>query len=141
MARRQALLTTVAVLVATGSASGAGYFNLPTSLQQCLGVGFGPGYHAPLILGPPWKGVGAVQRVKRVWHPLKPPCHSGFAEPAVLGMSPASSYGPAYDSMPMHTGAPMGPTFSTQAFTVMEPTPAEPPTAGYEVVPAPAASR
>ena len=26
----------------------AGYYNMPSSLRQCLGYGFGPGYHAPL---------------------------------------------------------------------------------------------
>jgi len=46
----------VAVLLATLSAAApagaAGYWNLPSTFCQCMGIGWGAGYHAPLVLGP-----------------------------------------------------------------------------------------
>jgi len=35
------------------SAIAAGYWNVPSNFCQWLGTGFGGGYHAPLMLGPP----------------------------------------------------------------------------------------
>jgi hypothetical protein len=45
------LLCLAAVLWAI-PALGAGYWNMPSSVYQCLGYGCGAGYHAPLLLGP-----------------------------------------------------------------------------------------
>jgi len=33
-------------------ADAIGYWNMPGNVCQCLGCGWGPGYHAPLVLGP-----------------------------------------------------------------------------------------
>jgi len=53
---RLKLTTFAAVLLvispATMPAGATGYWNLPGSFCQCMGVGWGAGYHAPLILGP-----------------------------------------------------------------------------------------
>lgn len=46
-------------------AEGAGRFNMPTSLSQCLGYGYGAGYHAPLQLAPPWVGGIGPERIQR----------------------------------------------------------------------------
>ena len=46
-----AALTLTMVTATTSSVFAAGYYNMPTSLPQCLGLGYGPGYHAPLMLG------------------------------------------------------------------------------------------
>jgi hypothetical protein len=58
--RRQILLACFAVaaivaieVIGTAQARAAGYYNLPGNFCQCWGHGFGAGYHAPLILGPP----------------------------------------------------------------------------------------
>ncbi|MEQ8846312.1 hypothetical protein [Botrimarina sp.] len=76
-----------------------GHFNMPTSLQQYLGVGFGPGYHAPMLLGPRHKARVAAQRVRRLPAPLLPPPRdAGFSAPACLGAGaewPMSSHNPA----------------------------------------------
>ena len=53
---RLKLTTLAAVLLvisaATMPAGATGYWNLPGSFCQCIGVGWGAGYHAPLVLGP-----------------------------------------------------------------------------------------
>lgn len=56
MARKgvQAVVTMTALLGVAASAHAAGRFNLPTDLPQCLGYGYGAGYHAPILLGSPW---------------------------------------------------------------------------------------
>lgn len=85
----RARLVTIAALVALASpAVGAGYYNMPTSWQQCLGVGFGPGYHAPLLLGPMMESGIAAQRVQRVPAPYPPPACGGFDAPSVWCDSP-----------------------------------------------------
>lgn len=47
----------VAIAVAFGaiggqSAAAIGFWNMPGTFCQCMGYGNGPGYHAPLLLGP-----------------------------------------------------------------------------------------
>lgn len=75
----------VALLVGTTSAaSAAGYYNMPTSLRQCLGMGFGPGYHAPLLLGPSLKAGTATKPVTRLPMPLAPPATAGFTATPTL---------------------------------------------------------
>lgn len=37
---------------APATAWAIGYYNLPGNFCQCFGYGNGPGYHAPLVLGP-----------------------------------------------------------------------------------------
>lgn len=54
-------------------ALGAGYFNMPTNLRQCLGYGYGPGYHAPMLLGPMMKAGIEAQRLHRVPTAFAPP--------------------------------------------------------------------
>ena len=55
------------------NASGAGYFNMPTNLRQCLGYGYGPGYHAPMLLGPMMKAGIEAKRLHRVPTAFAPP--------------------------------------------------------------------
>jgi hypothetical protein len=43
---------TLAVFSAAAPASATGYWNLPSTFCQCMGVGWGAGYHAPFVLGP-----------------------------------------------------------------------------------------
>lgn len=75
-------------------AVGVGHYNMPTSLPQCMGMGFGPGYHAPLLLGPKWKAGVAAQPVRRLPAPLPPPACGGFDAPSVWGEAPPPSGGP-----------------------------------------------
>jgi hypothetical protein len=57
--RRRKLMVFLAVVFAVvfGAADpelvrAAGYWNVPGTVAQCIGHGYGGGYHAPLILGP-----------------------------------------------------------------------------------------
>src|SRR5436190_10778379 len=57
--RRRKLMAFLAVVFAvvleagdTEPARAAGYWNVPGTVAQCIGHGYGGGYHAPLILGP-----------------------------------------------------------------------------------------
>jgi hypothetical protein len=48
------LVLGVACLGVTGQpALAVGYWNLPGNFCQCFGYGWGPGYHASMVLGPP----------------------------------------------------------------------------------------
>jgi hypothetical protein len=79
--RRLAQIAVVAAAVAVAGpldARANGRFNMPTSVAQCLGVGFGPGYHAPMVLGPAWKSWSGQQRLRRIPAPLAPPIEAGF---------------------------------------------------------------
>ena len=38
--------------IGANPAQAGGWYHMPTSFCQCMGWGFGPGYHAPLMLGP-----------------------------------------------------------------------------------------
>jgi hypothetical protein len=43
---------TLAVFSVAAPAGATGYWNMPSTFCQCMGVGWGAGYHAPLLLGP-----------------------------------------------------------------------------------------
>jgi len=53
------------VLGSAAVASATGYWNMPGTFCQWSGHGFGGGYHAPLVLGPPtcecWSGPNEVR--------------------------------------------------------------------------------
>jgi hypothetical protein len=46
------LLAVAVSCVATSCDAASGFFNMPTTLPQHMGMGFGPGYHAPMVLRP-----------------------------------------------------------------------------------------
>lgn len=103
-----ALLAALA-LVAAPPAEGAGLWNLPTNLRQCLGIGFGPGYHAPFVTQVPVLSKTATQPTIYTLHPPRASgCPSGFCE----GMSSLGGYAPvAYETHvhgPHVHGAPVG---------------------------------
>ncbi len=56
-----------------------------------MGMGFGPGYHAPLLLGPKLKAKIASQPVRRLPAPLPPPPCGGFDGPSQWDESPAGA--------------------------------------------------
>jgi hypothetical protein len=89
-----------AVLVASAASTpafGTGYWNLPSNFCQCLGCGFGAGYHTPLILGPAtWDGVCAHNEVRLPCAPTPPygsyghcNCSSHFSAPSILDPTPS----------------------------------------------------
>lgn len=43
----------------------AGHYNMPSTFRQCVGCGFGAGYHSQLTLEPTYKGVAASPGVRR----------------------------------------------------------------------------
>ena len=88
----------LAFTVVASPALGAGYYNLPTSLPQCLGMGFGPGYHAPMVMGPMMKAPTSAQRVERLPAALAPPMYGGFDSTTVWNDAPVGE--------PWHASAP-----------------------------------
>lgn len=128
-------------MLSPGVSDAAGLYNMPTSLQQCLGVGVGPGYHAPLMLSPWWKAGIEAKTVKRVKHPFSPPCASSFAAPTVWngGHStagyPAGGYQPPV-SPQYAVGSTMQPMMAPM---LMAPAAPNSPSGNYEVIPMPAA--
>jgi len=52
IAVRAAALASLVVLSSTATVHAIGYWNLPGTIYQWSGHGFGGGYHAPLVLGP-----------------------------------------------------------------------------------------
>ncbi|MEX2308514.1 MAG: hypothetical protein WD738_13015 [Pirellulales bacterium] len=47
-----ALVSAASVWLQGKPARAAGYWNVPSTFCQCVGCGWGAGYHAPLVLGP-----------------------------------------------------------------------------------------
>jgi hypothetical protein len=79
--------------LSTSTCQAAGRWHVPSTPCQYMGYGFGPGYHAPMVLGPTWKSWPASPGVQRVAHPPQAPCPQcvgGFA-----GYGAANSYYPA----------------------------------------------
>lgn len=70
----------------------AGWYNMPTSLPQCLGYGYGPGYHSPMILGP---RLAAGVEAKRVVYvpraPISQPCGNSFGESSCIDLGSGST--------------------------------------------------
>lgn len=139
------VLVALSCMAIAGEATASGFYNMPTNLRQCLGYGYGPGFHAPMVLGPMWKTRLASQRIKRMPHALSPPAQSGFAQPSALEMPYASGvhgYG-APTGMPMT--AYTWPVISQQSHLPMmtQPVLTSPSRGygGYETVPAPQPAR
>lgn len=95
-------------LAAQPCLAASGFFNMPTTLPQCLGVGFGPGYHAPMVMKPyylAWnEGKGIVRanphRFPPIYHtqaaiPYDTPATLGYNSPSVQRYAPAQHYAPA----------------------------------------------
>ncbi|MEN0110669.1 MAG: hypothetical protein AAF805_08075 [Planctomycetota bacterium] len=132
--RRVALRLTAAltVIAAADASLGAGYFNMPTSFAQCLGLGWGPGYHAPLLLGPAVKARIATQDVRRLPAPLGPPPSSmGVGHASVMPphppMTPAAAWhaAPPAVSRPIFAGPTLAPAGYAPAPSAAEAVPAE----------------
>ncbi len=93
----------------TQQAMAAGWYNMPTSLMQCIGYGYGPGYHSPLILGPRMAaGIEAKRTVYVPRAPISYPSGTSFGDPchvdsACDGMPPMDSSFPGM----MPTNRPM----------------------------------
>ncbi|TWT89649.1 hypothetical protein Mal64_00260 [Pseudobythopirellula maris] len=77
-------------------AQAVGRWNLPTSSNQWWGFGYGPGYHAPMVLGPSYKAKVAGQGVERMQTPMSPPAHA----PSRVFYGNQSGYGGAADFGP-----------------------------------------
>jgi hypothetical protein len=92
-------------VVLAASATAAGRWNMPSRAIQYTGLGYGPGYHAPLVLGPSWQAGVANPGVERLPAPLVadcPPggvCWHGYTSLAVDSVGPAGAH---------HSGPPSG---------------------------------
>lgn len=79
-------------------ASAAGRWNMPSRTIQFAGVGYGAGYHAPMLLGPAYHARVANPGVQRLSAPLVVDCSVGSscwqAQPQHLGPA-ADVYHPA----------------------------------------------
>ncbi|MEO1497213.1 MAG: hypothetical protein AAFV43_08695 [Planctomycetota bacterium] len=94
-------LASLTLILAIGDrAAAAGRFNLPTSLPQCLGVGFGPGYHAPMLLGPAMRAGTESQQVRRLPAAPRSGPSYGFGAPAVRPASATPLYGLPHAARP-----------------------------------------
>ncbi|TWT48893.1 hypothetical protein [Botrimarina hoheduenensis] len=111
-------LTLLGVL-SVAETQAAGRFNLPTSLPQCLGIGYGAGYHAPLTLSHVWRGGTEWQRIQRLPQPPAPrsvPAYGGAFLPAAgddgscFGTHGEAAYGPQPADAYGYGPAPYGPT-------------------------------
>lgn len=89
---RSLAVVCVAVLLSS-PAEGAGWFNMPTSPCQCIGYGYGPGYHAPLVLGSPLASGIEAKRLLRVQRAPISSTYSSFDAPSSLPTIGHPSYG------------------------------------------------
>lgn len=113
--------TTALILCVAVPSWGAGIWNLPTTGRQYLGVGYGAGYHAPLVVGHPWHSGVASPGVHRVpassWHHGS--WHHGSMAGGLLGPSEIHFH-PAGFSGGVHSGMPASPDNTPRS--QMEPT-------------------
>jgi hypothetical protein len=65
-----ALLAGLSIAAPAGA---SGYWNVPSSLCQCVGCGWGAGYHAPFVLGPITCANWCSHNEVRVQYPPAPP--------------------------------------------------------------------
>lgn len=136
----------IIVLMLTVHAHAAGRWNMPTTPAQCLGWGFGPGYHAPMTLGSVALAPVEYQGVQRSLRPLpspqyvyvpelhrprRPALPEGMQHLQYLQPTPgASSFTPSAGAMPgpVLNGAeeiplPQEPTSPSDARRIFQPTP------------------
>ncbi len=78
------LLAIVVSCVAASCDAASGFFNMPTTLPQHMGLGFGPGYHAPMVLRPYHRAWNEGQGIVRA-RPHEYPAI--YPRQAVRGMS------------------------------------------------------
>lgn len=57
-------LMTVLAWGYSGTVQATGWYHMPSNLMQTMGWGFGPGYHAPLVLGP--HGMAPTRQQERI---------------------------------------------------------------------------
>lgn len=85
------LVALVGLLLAASSVEGAGFYNMPSSLRQCVGYGVGPGYHAPLCLGPAEQaGIASKPLIRTRAGYLHRAADRVFTAPSMLGIEPPS---------------------------------------------------
>lgn len=127
------LASVVALLIALAAgnqASAIGYWNMPGSVCQCAGYGWGAGYHAKFVLGPITAYDCCAHNEVRLPYAPQPPyacygqygCGCRYGQPSLLAPSdvPAES--------PTTTYEPISPTAAEQepmSAPSMEPEPVE----------------
>jgi hypothetical protein len=91
------------ILAESITAGAAGYWNVPSTFCQCCGCGFGGGYHAPLILGPPTYECFAGPNEVRVPHAPNPYACAPYCNGGCNAAAPAAMTRVAHPStMPNH---------------------------------------
>jgi hypothetical protein len=91
------LVLVVAVLATAAPAGAAGYWHVPSSFCQCVGSGWGAGYHAPLVLGPgSCRSLCTTNEVRLPYAPapyygctMQNGCAGGYYQPTQLEPLPA----------------------------------------------------
>ncbi len=78
-----AVAAACALFTFADQSAAVGRWNMPSNSAQYMGVGFGPGYHAPMVLGRCWKAKPASPGVDRVPAPLCAPSGLGY-----VGLTP-----------------------------------------------------
>ncbi|TWT33676.1 hypothetical protein KOR34_35090 [Posidoniimonas corsicana] len=113
------LRITTAVLVALAAATGqaaSGFFNMPSSLPQQIGCGWGPGYHAELALKPYHHAWNASKGIVRVRPRRSPALHPQQA-PSHYHAHPAPAAGVVYQGGPTAAQPPAPATAGPQLFS------------------------
>jgi hypothetical protein len=96
-------LATLAVLAGSQIADAAGYWNVPSTFCQWCGCGFGGGYHAPLILGPPTCDCFAGPNEVRVPYAPNPYACAPYCNGGCHASAPAvMTHGARPPAMPRH---------------------------------------
>ncbi len=111
------ILAAVVVMAFASSAGAVGYWNMPTSVNQWWGYGCGPGYHAPMVLGPmSARGLVRPEMERRLPCPPRGGCCDAGCDgwPDELMTEPMSlpDVGPQRLPAPMTTTAPTSPVRS-----------------------------
>jgi hypothetical protein len=90
-------------------AAAVGYWNIPGNFCQCFGYGWGPGYHAPMVLGPPSCDGFLAHNIVRL--PAAPSANAWTAAPTYPAAATATYFQPSQLNQPVPPPAAMAPGY------------------------------
>ncbi|MEN1679366.1 MAG: hypothetical protein AAGJ46_07205 [Planctomycetota bacterium] len=124
LARASAAAAAVVMLAAPAAAGWP--FNMPSNVRQQLGVGFGPGYHAPLVLATPCRAPLEAQRIQyRFRAPQVSDCFGGQCTALAMPQEMYTHAAPAYPQVTPGSMPPYSRRYAPLS-EAQQPTPADP---------------